>query len=245
MTTPVGSLMAAFSLIDDPRKPRGVRHPFDSILTLAFLGLPCRQTDFVALARWAEVHWSILRRPLGFSRRKPPHAGTISRVVARFSLEQFREAFAKWLNSLPKIAQASVAAVDDKASKQGRDPRRECVLSVGQPKGHRLAHGFGPGFGLHDRSSEFVGRRRDRRLGEPPPLPRQFPDDVEGLAPLLRLEAVDREDDLVNRFALPRRASGNVTARQKPTPETPNFPALLQTVVSYPEDEPPGEPRSN
>lgn len=120
------SLLDAFAGIDDPRKPRGVRHPFTSILALAFLGLLCRQTDFASLQRWAEDHWGTLRVALGFTRRKPPHATTISRAVSRFSLEQFRTAIARWLVSLPQAAAVAVA-VDGKTSKQGHDAQGDPV----------------------------------------------------------------------------------------------------------------------
>jgi hypothetical protein len=65
--------------------------------------------------------------PLGFTSKKPPHATTISRTVAKFSLEQFRNAFAHWLVTLPKAAEASVAAVDGKTSKQGHDAQGDPV----------------------------------------------------------------------------------------------------------------------
>jgi len=121
MTVPVISLVDAFRRIDDPRKPRGVRHGFHSILGLTFLGLLCRQTDFAGLQRWAKDHWRTLKGPLGFTRTKPPHATTISRVIAKFSLEQFREAFSLWLVNVPGVTDDGVVAVDGKTSKQGRD----------------------------------------------------------------------------------------------------------------------------
>ena len=121
MATPVLSLLDAFRQIDDPRKARGIRHPCTSILALTFLGLLCRQTDFASLQRWSADHWRILKGALGFTRKKPPHATTISRTVARFSLEQFRDAFARWLITLPQAAGATVASVDGKTSKQGHD----------------------------------------------------------------------------------------------------------------------------
>src|SRR5689334_16696946 len=101
MAAPIASLLDAFGQIADPRKPRGVRHPFTAMLALTFLGLLCRQTDVASLRRWARDHWRTLRGPLGFTRRQPPHATTLSRAIARFSLEQFRAAFARWLASLP------------------------------------------------------------------------------------------------------------------------------------------------
>jgi hypothetical protein len=121
MADSLPSLLDAFARIDDPRKPRGVRHPFTAILALAFLGLLCRETDFACLQRWAADHWKALKGPLGFTRKKPPHATTIGRALARFSLEQFRGAFARWLVTLPQAAAAVTAAVDGKTSKQGHD----------------------------------------------------------------------------------------------------------------------------
>jgi hypothetical protein len=121
MAAPIDSLLDAFSQIDDPRKPRGVRHPYASLLSLVFLGLLCRQTELAALQRWAEDHWESLRGALGFTRDQPPHATTMSRALARFSLEQFRDVFARWITSQPQSSQVFAAAVDGKTSKQGHD----------------------------------------------------------------------------------------------------------------------------
>jgi hypothetical protein len=107
--------------IDDPRRLRGVRHPFTAILALAFLGLLCRETDFACLQRWAADPSRVLKGPLGLTRKKPPHATTIGRALARFSLAQLRDAFARWLVTLPQAAAAVTAAVDGKTSKQGHD----------------------------------------------------------------------------------------------------------------------------
>ena len=108
-------------MIQDPRKPRGIRHRFESISALAFLGLFCRRTDFASSSRWARDHWRTLQGSLGFTRKTPPHATTISRVVAKFSLEQFREAFAFRLVGLSGVVGEVDVAVDGKTSKQGHD----------------------------------------------------------------------------------------------------------------------------
>jgi hypothetical protein len=120
-SSPVDSLLDALSRVADPRKPRGVRHPFTSILALTFLGLMCRQTELAPLQRWAEDYWDRLREPLGFTREKPPHATTLSRVLARFSLAQFQQAFAHWLRGVIAEGDGQVVAVDGKTSKQGHD----------------------------------------------------------------------------------------------------------------------------
>jgi DDE_Tnp_1-associated len=127
MAAPILSLLDALGQIDDPRKARGIRHPFTSILALTFLGLLCRQTDFASLQRWSADNWRILKGALGFTRKKPPHATTISRTVSRFSLEQFRDAFARWLITLPEAAEATVASADGKTSKQGHDAQGDPI----------------------------------------------------------------------------------------------------------------------
>src|SRR3954468_14987068 len=127
MAAPLPSLLDAFRLIDDPRKARGVRHPYASMLALVFLGLLCRQTDMAGLQRWAKDHWRALKGPLGFTRDRPPHATTLSRATARFSLAQFRDAFARWLTTLPQAAAALTVAVDGKTSKRGHDAHGDPV----------------------------------------------------------------------------------------------------------------------
>src|SRR3954451_6619381 len=121
MAAPITSLFDAFRQIDDPRKPRGIRPPSSSLLTRTFLGLLCRQTDMAGLQRWAHAPWQTLKGPWGFTRKPPPHATTVSHAVAKFSLGQFRAAFARWIIALPQSAAAITVAVDGKTSKQGHD----------------------------------------------------------------------------------------------------------------------------
>lgn len=113
------SLVAAFSEVADPRQRRGVRHPFSAILGLMLVGLVCRVNDFASLQRWAARHWHLLRRPLGFTRHKPPHPTTLSRTLARFSLQEFQAAFSRWLQDVVTEQAAWAVAVDGKTSKQG------------------------------------------------------------------------------------------------------------------------------
>ena len=127
MTSAITSLFDAFCQIDDPRKARGVRHPDHSLLALTFLGWLCRQTDMASLRRWAKDHWKTLQEPLGFTRKKPPHATTIGRAAAKFSLEQLRNVFARWVVSVAGPLTAVTVAVDGKTSKQGHDADGEPI----------------------------------------------------------------------------------------------------------------------
>jgi hypothetical protein len=118
---PATSLLAALQLLTDPRQHRGIRHPFASALALTFLGLLCRQTDFATIARWAKSHWKALQLPLGFTRQYAPHATTLTRITASYSLGEFQDALCQWLAGLLAQQPPLTAAVDGKTSKQGHD----------------------------------------------------------------------------------------------------------------------------
>lgn len=124
------SLVRVFAQVQDPRKPRGVRHPMESILALVFLGLLARIREMEKLNRWATEHWEQLREPLGFDRDQPPHATTISRSLARCDLSSFARAFQNWIQQQLPPDEAFVAAVDAKTSCQGIDTDGDPVQLV-------------------------------------------------------------------------------------------------------------------
>jgi hypothetical protein len=121
-TDPTTSLLDHLRHLTDPRKRRGVRHGFASALALVFLGLLCRKADFATIARWAKQHWPALRGPLGFTRTYAPHATTLGRIAAGFSLDEFQAALCGWFAGLPRDRAPTAAAVDGKTSRRGYDP---------------------------------------------------------------------------------------------------------------------------
>jgi len=118
--TTANSLLGVFQQLTDPRHRRGVRHPFAGLLAVVFLGLLSRQSDFASIARWAKRHWPALKDAFGLTRSYAPHETTYSRAAARFSVEQFRAALARWLAGAMTTAPVT-AAVDGKTSKQADD----------------------------------------------------------------------------------------------------------------------------
>ncbi len=76
------SLFKSLEQVPDPRKSRGVRHPFQAILRLTLLGLVSGQTTMAHIALFGQLHWQTLKEPLGFVRDRTPHATTISRALA-------------------------------------------------------------------------------------------------------------------------------------------------------------------
>ena len=111
------SLFECLEQVPDPRRARGVRHPFQAILRLTLLGLVCG-------------HHHGPHRPLrqdalagteaGFLRNHPPHATTISRTLAGVPYEQLQGALTGWVARV--VADQEVnASVDGKWAKQSED----------------------------------------------------------------------------------------------------------------------------
>jgi hypothetical protein len=116
------SLLDAFSQLDDPRRRRGVRHPFAGMVVLMLLGMLARIREMEVLVRWATAHWDQLRGPLGFDRDKPPCATTISRTLAQCRVADFQQTMTAWLQGcLAQSPTEGVIAVDGKTNKQGLD----------------------------------------------------------------------------------------------------------------------------
>ena len=123
------SLFDCSGQVSDPRKARGVRHPFQGILRLTLLGLVCGQTTMAHIALFARMNWPALREPLGFLREHPPHATTISRTLAGVSYEQLQGALTGWVARV--VADQEVnASVDGKWAKQSEDGNGNPLVMV-------------------------------------------------------------------------------------------------------------------
>ena len=114
------SLFKCLEQVPDPRRARGVRHPFQAIVRLTLLGLVCGQTTMAHIALLARMHWPMLKEPLGFVRDHPPHSTTISRTLAGVPYEQLQGALTGWVARV--VADQEVnASVDGKWAKQSED----------------------------------------------------------------------------------------------------------------------------
>jgi hypothetical protein len=127
MPNNLSHLAQVFSQITDPRSKHGTHLPLSGILALTFLGLLAGQNYLTHIQRWAKNHWKTLKEPLGFKdRKKPPNRTTLSRVLAKISLNELQDAFAAFLSQLLKDTPLTVA-VDGKTSKQILDEDGEVL----------------------------------------------------------------------------------------------------------------------
>ena len=119
-------LVQVFGQITDPRSKKGTYQPCSGILALTFLGLLAGQNYFTHICGWAKDHWKTLKKPLGFNTKKPPDRTTLSRLLAKISLEELQEAFAVFLSQLLQDKPLT-AAVDGKTAKQILDEDGEVL----------------------------------------------------------------------------------------------------------------------
>ena len=123
------SLFKCLEQVPDPRRARGVRHPFQAILRLTLLSLVCGQTTMAHIALFARLHWPALKEPLGFVRDQPPHATTISRTLSGVSHEQLQGALTGWVAQVVADQELN-ASVDGKWAKQSRDANGNPLVMV-------------------------------------------------------------------------------------------------------------------
>ena len=123
------SLFECLEQAPDPRRARGVRHPFQAILRLTLLGLVCGQTTMAHIALFARMHWPELKEPLGFHRDHPPHATTISRTLAGVPYEQLQGSLTEWVARVVADQELN-ASVDGKWAKQSKDAQGNPLMMV-------------------------------------------------------------------------------------------------------------------
>ena len=123
------SLFECLEQVPDPRRARGVRHPFQAILRLTLLGLICGQTTMAHITLFARMNWPALKEPLGFLRDHPPHPTTISRTLAGVSHERLQKTLTGWVAHMVADQELN-ASVDGKWAKQSEDANGNPLVMV-------------------------------------------------------------------------------------------------------------------
>ena len=82
------SLLEALSRIEDPRKPKGVRHPLPAVLALSVCAMLSGARSLYAIAQWGREHPQ-LAQSLGFSREQTPCVATLHHVFRRLDVDAF------------------------------------------------------------------------------------------------------------------------------------------------------------
>ena len=88
-------LLDALSGIEDPRKPKGVRHPLPAVLALSVCAMLSGARSLYAIAQWGWEHPQ-LAGSLGFSREQTPCVATLHHVFRRLDADAFESALGRW-----------------------------------------------------------------------------------------------------------------------------------------------------
>ncbi len=95
------SLMERLAAIPDVRKPRGLRHPYVTVLTIALAAIAAGCTSLLAIGEWASHLTQEQLATLKAARFKgqyvPPTESTIRRVLQRTDAEALDRVLAAWM----------------------------------------------------------------------------------------------------------------------------------------------------
>ena len=106
-------LLEALRGIEDPRNPKGVRHPLSAILALSVCAMLSGAKSLYAIAQWGREHPQLVRS-LGFSREQTPCVATLHHVFRRLDVEALESALGRWAQDCLGEGEATIA-IDGKA----------------------------------------------------------------------------------------------------------------------------------
>jgi len=117
-----GGLIDVFRKLRDPRKARGIRHPFESVLTLSIMAVLSGMRSYEAIAEWArDVPKELLKKLRCWCHRAPSEA-TFRRVFQAIDVEQADRLLGEWLAK--QGISCSAVALDGKTLRGSRDGDR-------------------------------------------------------------------------------------------------------------------------
>lgn len=125
-----GGLMQLLNSIDDPRKPRGVRHPVATVIAVAVCAALSGARSFTAIAEWTKSLSIEALYKMGAKRPEPPSEPTIRRVLQCIDAEKFDARIGEWISKQIPLAGKAIA-VDGKTLRGAHD--------VGQRPPHLLS----------------------------------------------------------------------------------------------------------
>jgi hypothetical protein len=129
------SLTELLGALDDPRSPKGKRHPLGALLALALVAMLAGQSGYEGIVQYGhERGWPFLQL-LGFTRRRGLCKATYSRVFRRIDVAAFEVAVSRWILSQVKATEIEHLAIDGKTLRGSRD---------GQTPGVHLVAAYAP-----------------------------------------------------------------------------------------------------
>jgi len=114
------SLVAHFSILEDPRDATKVRHKLLDIVAIAVAGVIAGADDWVSIAHFARTKREWLCAFLGLENGIPSH-DTLGRVFALLQPQAFEACFRAWVASMRRTLPGEIIAIDGKTLRRSHD----------------------------------------------------------------------------------------------------------------------------
>lgn len=111
-----------FSSLEDPRIERTKQHQLIDIITIAICAVICGADGWVSIETYGLAKQQWLKQFLELPNGIPSH-DTFARVFAMINPQSFQECFLGWIQSIKKITQGEVIAIDGKTLRHSHDKK--------------------------------------------------------------------------------------------------------------------------
>ena len=108
-----GKLISIFGQVDDPRSDINKLHNLNDILLIGIISVICAADTWKNMEAYARAKKDFLCTFLELPNGIPSH-DTFNRVFSAIDSEQFEACFIRWINTLAKITQGEIVAIDGK-----------------------------------------------------------------------------------------------------------------------------------
>lgn len=109
-----------FESIEDPRLDRNQLYSIPEILLVTFLAIICGAEGWQDIENYGKAKINYLKNYLNYSNGVPSD-DTIRRFFRAVDPDHFKKIFCKWTESLAKVVDAKVIAIDGKSSRRSHD----------------------------------------------------------------------------------------------------------------------------
>jgi len=114
------TILDYFAELEDPRVDRTKEHLLIDIITIAICAVICGADTWVGIETFGNAKLKWLKKFLKLPNGIPSH-DTFARVFAMLDPHQFQECFLHWVQSIKKITDDEIVAIDGKTLKHSYD----------------------------------------------------------------------------------------------------------------------------
>ncbi len=111
-----------FDKMDDPRADGNRKHKLSDIITIAILAVICGADHWNQVEQFGKSKLDWLSTFLELPNAIPSH-DTFNRVFAALDPDQFRAGFISWVNSISKVIEGEIIAIDGKQNRRTHDKK--------------------------------------------------------------------------------------------------------------------------